>query len=127
MALYLRDPIVSAGRAFLSMPDWAIERIVGPPLEIDGRTLDRAVQLMLRVPGVGGTGKPGSSVQKRRKRVLAGSKAGTPRLKDVRIRYLNVDVAVNQIRDAAHDPPHDPASWTIHQRITPPRTTTVPA
>jgi acetyl esterase len=112
MSLYLRDPIVSAGRAFLSMPDWAIERIVGPPLEIDGRTLDRAVQLMLRLPGVGGTGKPGSSVQKRRKRVLAGSKAGTPRLKDVEVVDRTIsgpdsDIAIRVYRpfNAGPNPP----------------------
>lgn len=35
-------------RALLSLPDWIIDRLIGaPPIEIDGRTLNRRVQLLI--------------------------------------------------------------------------------
>lgn len=43
------NPSAAALGALLSLPTPAIRRLVGPPVHIDGRTLDPAVQLLMRM------------------------------------------------------------------------------
>lgn len=78
------NPSAAALRAVLSLPDPAIRRIVGPPVRVDGRTLDPAVQLLVRMearalPLVGDR-----TVVARRRRVLTRSaRAVMPRARGV--------------------------------------------
>jgi acetyl esterase len=46
---YLANPPAAALRAVLTLPEPAIRRLVGPPVEIDGRRLAPAVQLLLHL------------------------------------------------------------------------------
>ena len=97
MSLYLRNPLVSLSRSFLRSPDWVVSALAGAPVEIDGRTLHRAIQLMLATAGVG-MGRPSMRVQQRRVLTNLSAQLGTPRLK-------NVDVVDRQISGPESDIP----------------------
>jgi acetyl esterase len=70
------SPGFGALRAALSLPEPAIRRIVGPPLEVDGRTLDPAVQLLLHL--------------ERRALFLAGDRTDVARRREVLVRAASV-------------------------------------
>jgi acetyl esterase len=108
MSKFVWNPLVSLSRSFLRSPDWMISAVAGEPVEIDGRILNRALQLMLAMPGVG-LGRPGSGVERRRLLTNLSAQLGTPKLKNVdvvsqRIPGPESDIPIRTYRSFEADP-----------------------
>lgn len=84
MSVYAWNPLVALSRAFLRSPDWVISTVAGAPIQIESRTLDRALQLMLATPGVGSE-LSAMSVKQRRLKTDLSAQLGTPKIKNVEV------------------------------------------
>jgi acetyl esterase len=81
---YFANPPAAALRAVLALPEPAIRRIVGPPVELDGRRLAPAVQLLLQLEQRALPFAGDRSVPTRRREVLRRSSAlAMPRARGV--------------------------------------------
>ncbi len=75
-----RSPVAFAiMRRLLALPDSIVQRVAGDPIEVDGRVLNRSVQLMLWAEQRTGLGAiSGATVAERRSQMRRASKLGMP-------------------------------------------------
>lgn len=76
---FRRSAPVAIARTLLAAPDQLIQRLAGPPVEVDGRVLNRSVQLMLRSVELSGQNAfEGQSVAERRANMRRAARLAMP-------------------------------------------------
>ncbi len=96
---YAFSPSFVAARAALRMPEPALRRIVGPPVEVDGRVLAPAVQLMLRLEAyVGAVSGGGDDPSARRTRLRRSAAIAMPRVRGVHAVDRSIPGPAGQVR-----------------------------
>jgi acetyl esterase len=78
-------------RTLLELPDWLLSRLVGPPVERDGRVLDRRVQLLLAFADRTGRLRRDLAVAPMRAELARLSRLGMPRIPSVDARDRRID------------------------------------
>lgn len=90
---YRVNPTASLATLALKTPDLLIERIAGPPVEMDGNRLDRSVQLLMclesTMPG-GAMGSRSASVKARRRDHELSMRLTARRLRGVEVKDLEI-------------------------------------
>ena len=98
---YRRSVPFSLVRRALAVPDRVVQMMAGDPIEVDGRVLNRTVQLMLAVEARTGLGAlDGDSVAERRARMQQAAALGMPIATNLHVsdRYIPAAVGLLQVR-----------------------------
>jgi len=89
----------------LTLPDSAIQRIAGPPVEIDGRVLNRSVQLLLNVgERIGRDSIGGGDVHRKRAETAQMARLGMPLAKGVHVADRRIPGAESTIAARVYRP-----------------------
>jgi acetyl esterase len=98
---YRRSVPFTLARRALAVPDRVVQLVAGDPIEVDGRVLNRTVQLMLAVEERTGLGAlNGDGVAERRARMQQATALGMPIATDLHVsdRYIPGGVGALQVR-----------------------------
>jgi acetyl esterase len=97
------DLLTAATSAAMRAPEWLISATAGPPITIDGRTLERATQYMLLF-APGSLREPGQSVAYSRRRTDLGARVVGVKLVGVTISSLQIPGADFQVATRVYRP-----------------------
>ncbi len=96
---YKWNPIISMARRSAGVPDWLVQRLAGDPVEVDGRVLNRSVQLLIELGERSGQNAlEGQDVQERRANMSRVARIGMPVATDVHVYERLMDGPESQIR-----------------------------
>ena len=102
---YRRSPLLGLARRSPGVPEWLARRIAGEPVEVEGRVLNRGVQVLLALAERTGTeGLEGATVEERRANIRRVSRLGMPVATNLRVYERVIDGPASRLRLRVYRP-----------------------
>jgi acetyl esterase len=105
MVEYRHAGLVRRARHSTGLPGWLVQRVAGDPVEIEGRVLNRDLQLLIALAERTGTNAlEGQSVRQRRRELKRASKLGMPVATNVHVHERVIEGPESPIRLRVYRP-----------------------